>query len=477
MIRTRFAPSPTGYMHIGNLRTALYAYLIAKKEDGVLILRIEDTDQARNVPEAVAAIYNGLTLAGIVYDEGPDKDGGYGPYVQSQRLPLYREHAEKLVGKGAAYYCFCRRDNLPAQEEDDPKEISRRDACRLIKPEEAAYRVQSGEPHVIRQRIPAEGKSQFHDHVYGDIIIDHASLDDQVLLKSDGFPTYNFANVVDDHLMAVTHVVRGQEYLSSTPKYNLLYEAFGWELPDYIHLPHIIKENGEKFSKRHGDPSFEDLVKMGYLPSAIVNYVALLGWNPGNDLEFFTLDDLTHQFSMDRINKSSAAFSFDKLLWLNGEHIRALSEAQFHKIAQPYYPESISQVDRRKISHLIQVRLEKLTDIPEMIDFLVHLPEYDVSLFAHEKSKSTLQSSLKVLHDVLPLLEDIEVWDNSHIFETLKAYANQGGLKVGTVMWPIRTAISGLESTPGGATELADLLGKTETMRRIELGISQLTAK
>ncbi len=474
MIRTRFAPSPTGYMHIGNLRTALYAFLIAKKDNGILILRIEDTDQARNVPEAVAAIYNGLALAGIVYDEGPDKDGGYGPYVQSRRLTLYRQHAETLVSKGAAYYCFCRKDSVEATDEDDPKQISRRDPCRLISPDEASKRAQAGEAHVIRQRIPEEGSSSFHDHVYGDITIGHDSLDDQVLLKSDGFPTYNFANVVDDHLMAVTHVVRGQEYLSSTPKYNLLYEAFGWEQPEYIHLPHIIKDNGEKFSKRHGDPSFEELVKMGYLPEAIVNYVALLGWNPGNDQEIFSLVDLVQQFSMDRINKASAAFSFDKLLWMNGEHIRALTEEEFHTIALPFYPADTAHFDLRKISHLIQVRVEKLTDIPEMIDFLVRLSEYDVTLFAHERSKSTLESSLRVLQATLPTLQQISEWDNQHIFEALKAYASESGMKVGTVMWPIRTAISGLLSTPGGATELAEVLGKKETLRRIEKGINLL---
>jgi glutamyl-tRNA synthetase len=475
MIRTRFAPSPTGYMHIGNLRTALYAYLIAKKENGTLILRIEDTDQTRNVPEALAAIYKSLELAGIVYDEGPEKDGGYGPYVQSKRLPIYKEYAEILVKKGSAYYCFCQKEEKQVEPDEEASWVSsRRDPCRFLSSIALEEKLAGGIKPVIRQRIPEGGSTTFHDHVYGDITIGHDSLDDQVLLKSDGFPTYNFANVVDDHLMAVTHVVRGQEYLSSTPKYNLLYQAFGWELPEYIHLPHIIKENGEKFSKRHGDPSFEDLVKLGYLPSAIVNYVALLGWSPGNDQEFFTLETLKQAFNMDRINKSSAAFSFDKLLWLNGEHIRSLSEAQFHELALPYYPGSIAHLDLVKISRLIQLRVERLIDIPQQVDFLVNLPEYDRILFDNLKSRSSLESSLQVLKGAYPILEGLQVWDNANLFEVLKAFGEQNGLEVGTVMWPIRTAISGLLKTPGGATELAEIIGKSETLRRIKLAIAKL---
>ncbi|MCJ7695297.1 MAG: glutamate--tRNA ligase [Anaerolineaceae bacterium] len=474
MIRTRFAPSPTGYMHIGNLRTALYAFLIARKDHGTLILRIEDTDQARNVPEAVAAIYKGLKLAGIEYDEGPDKDGGYGPYVQSERLPLYKQYADDLVTKGAAYYCFCKKEDKVEEEDDLPKLINRRDPCRMITVKDANQRAGRGEEHVIRQRIPEEGSSTFHDHVYGDITITHDSLDDQVLLKSDGYPTYNFANVVDDHLMAVTHVVRGQEYLSSTPKYNLLYEAFGWEEPEYIHLPHIIKESGEKFSKRNGDPSFEDLVNLGYLPEAIVNYVALLGWSPGNDQEFFTMPSLIDAFNMDRINKSSAAFSFDKLIWLNGEHIRALSEEEFNKLALPYYPESIQHLDLLRISQLIHIRVERLTDIPQMVAFLGNLPEYDNNLFENQKSKSSLDSSLQVLKSVLPVLESVSQWDNETLFGVLKQYGNENSLKVGSVMWPIRSALSGLPNTPGGATELAVVLGREESLKRIEAGLKKL---
>lgn len=475
MLRTRFAPSPTGYMHIGNLRTALYAYLIAKKEGGTFILRIEDTDQSRNVPAAVAAIYKGLELAGLTYDEGPDKDGGYGPYVQSQRLPIYKQYAEELVSRGAAYYCFCQKEEKQQEtDEEATKGISRRDPCRLLTASEVEDKLATGIKPVIRQRIPEGGSTTFHDHVYGSITIDHNDLDDQVLLKSDDFPTYNFANVVDDHLMGITHVVRGQEYLSSTPKYNLLYQAFGWDLPEYVHLPHIIKENGEKFSKRHGDPSFEDLVDMGYLPSAIVNYVALLGWSPGNDQEFFTLEDLAKVFSMDRINKSSAAFSFDKLTWLNGEHIRALPNEEFHEVALPHYPKSVRHLDLAKVSKLIQLRVERLKDIPDFVRFLAELPEYDKALFESQKSKSTLESSLAILEAVLPLLDELESWDNASLFEALKSHGASSGYKVGTVMWPIRTALSGLPTTPGGATELAEVLGKTETIKRIKLGIEKL---
>ena len=474
MFRTRFAPSPTGYMHIGNLRTALYAYLIAKKADGKFILRIEDTDQNRNVPEAVSAIYRGLELAGISYDEGPDKDGGFGPYVQSQRLPIYKTYAQKLLASGHAYFCFCGKEDKPALEASNERVEGYRDPCRDLSPQEVEARFAEGLVPVVRQRIPLEGVSSFYDHVYGHIAIENKQLDDQVLLKSDGFPTYNFANVVDDHLMEVSHVIRGQEYLSSTPKYNLLYEAFGWEHPDYIHLPHIIREDGAKMSKRKGDPSFEDLVRLGFLPRAIVNYVALLGWNPGDEREFFLMEDLIDAFDMDRINKANAAFSIDKLRWLNGEHIRSLSLEAFHENAKQYYPEGLSGFKLEKISQLIQVRTETLTDIPQLVEFLAALPEYSAELFENQKSKSTLESSRVVLEAVLPLLEALEAWSNEGLFEVLKAFAQERGFKVGTVMWPIRTALSGQETSPGGATELAALLGKEESLRRIKLGLSKL---
>ena len=475
MFRTRFAPSPTGYMHIGNLRTALYAYLIAKKAQGKFILRIEDTDQTRNVPEAVSAIYRGLALAGITYDEGPDKDGGFGPYVQSERLPVYKEYAQQLLAGGHAYYCFCGKEDKPALEASNERVEGYRDPCRNLTEAEIAARFASGIVPVVRQRIPLEGSGSFTDHVYGQITIENKQLDDQVLLKSDGFPTYNFANVVDDHLMQISHVIRGQEYLSSTPKYNLLYQAFGWQHPEYIHLPHIIREDGAKMSKRKGDPSFEDLVRMGFLPQAIVNYVALLGWNPGDEREFFLMDDLIGAFDMDRINKANAAFSLEKLRWLNGEHIRSLSPEAFHKIALPYYPRELAELDLEKISQLIQVRTETLTDIPGLVGFLANLPEYSAELFANQKSKSTLETSRLVLENALPLLENLETWSNESLFELLKTFSQEQGLKVGTVMWPIRTALSGQETSPGGATELAALLGKPESLRRLGQGLKKLS--
>jgi glutamyl-tRNA synthetase len=470
MIRTRFAPSPTGYMHIGNLRTALYAYLTARHNDGVFILRIEDTDQDRNIPEALVAIYKSLEMAGLAYDEGPVKEGGYGPYVQSQRLDIYQEHAQQLLHLGVAYRCFCKREGQD-QDADAPQ---RRDPCRLLTQEQVAEKMDAGEVFVIRQRIPEEGSTTFMDAVYGEITVENAQLDDQVLLKSDGFPTYNFANVVDDHLMAITHVMRGQEYLSSTPKYNLLYESFGWPIPVYVHLPLIIKEDGTKFSKRLGDPSFEDLVKMGYLPEAIINYIALLGWSPGDDQEFFSLSALEEVFTIDRINKSSSAFSFDKLTWLNGEHIRALSLAEFHKLAAPYYPEALSTYDVEKISELLQVRTEKLTDIPDMVGFLVEVPDYDVEMYRHKKSKCDPEISLTILKETRPVLRDLAIWDNQNLYLALKDFASEHAYKIGTVMWPIRTALSGVLTTPGGATALAEVIGKEETLRRIDAGIKKL---
>ncbi len=470
MVRTRFAPSPTGYMHIGNLRTALYAYLTARRNDGVFILRIEDTDQERNVPEALAAIYNSLELAGLVYDEGPGKDGGCGPYVQSERLTLYQEYAQKLLETGTAFRCFCKKGDQP-QDEEAP---IRRDPCRYLTRDEIDQKLAAGDDFVIRQRIPDTGSTTFVDHVYGEITIENSQLDDQVLLKSDGFPTYNFANVVDDHLMAITHVMRGQEYLSSTPKYNLLYESFGWKIPEYVHLPLIIKEDGSKFSKRLGDPSFEDLVKMGYLPEAIVNYIVLLGWSPGNDQEFFTLSELEKIFSIDRINKSSAAFSFDKLTWLNGEHLRAMSLDEFHQLAKDYYPAELSDFNTHKISELLQVRTETLTEIPHQIGFFAAVPEYDVEIYRHKKSKCDPEISLEILRRVMPILEDLSNWDNNSLYLRLKEFGKDQGYKTGTVMWPIRTALSGVLVTPGGATALAEILGKKETLDRIQAGIEKL---
>jgi len=409
-------------------------------------------------------------MAGLNYDEGPVKDGGYGPYVQSQRLSIYQEHARRLLSLGTAYRCFCKKEDQP-EEADAPQ---RRDPCRLLTQEEVAEKMETGETFVIRQRIPEEGSTTFEDTVYGEITVENSQLDDQVLLKSDGFPTYNFANVVDDHLMAITHVMRGQEYLSSTPKYNLLYESFGWPVPVYVHLPLIIKEDGTKFSKRLGDPSFEDLVKMGYLPEAIINYIALLGWSPGNDQEFFILSELEEVFTIDRINKSSAAFSFDKLTWLNGEHIRALSQEEFHELAAPYYPAELSEYDTEKISELLQVRTEKLTDIPDMVGFFVEVPDYDVEMYRHKKSKCDPETSLKILKETRPVLENLGTWDNQNLYLTLKEFAKEHGYKTGTVMWPVRTALSGVMTTPGGATALAEVLGQAETLRRMAVGVEKL---
>ena len=472
MVRTRFAPSPTGYMHIGNLRTALYAYLFAKRHDGKLILRIEDTDRKRTMPQTIRVIYNSLELAGIDYDEGPEKDGGYGPYTQSQRRDIYNRYAAEALEKGLAYRCFCTNTGEKAAK---TKVIERRDPCRTLTPEQVQERLAQGLAFVIRQRIPDEGTSTFHDHVFGEITVKNSDLDDQVLLKSDGFPTYNFANVIDDHLMGITHVIRGLEYLSSTPKYNLLYAGFGWPTPEYIHLPHITKENGRKLSKREGDASFEDLLAKGYLPQAVVNYIALLGWNPGDEREFFTLPELIAAFDIDRINKSSASFTLVKLDWLNSQHIRALPPEAFHQIALPYYPaEAVQRFDVAAISRLIQSRVIRLTDIPQMVEFLLRLPDFPIELFVHEKSKSTIASSIDILKQALPLLQSLETWENLALQESLKAFAQQTGQKTGTVMWPIRIAISGLLNTPGGATEIAEILGREETMLRIGQALTRL---
>jgi glutamyl-tRNA synthetase len=474
MVRTRFAPSPTGYMHIGNLRTALYAYCIAKHSQGRFLLRIEDTDRKRNVPKAIQVIYDSLKLAGLAYDEGPDKDGGYGPYVQSQRKErgIYRRYADLLVERGAAYRCFCGK---PAETQKSPSSRALRDPCCDLPEDEMKARLAAGEPYVIRQRIPLEGATTFHDLVFGAITVKNSTLDEQVLLKSDGFPTYNFANVVDDHLMGITHVVRGVEYLSSTPKYDLLYKSFGWEIPAYIHLPHIVKESGKKLSKRGGDASFQDLIAQGFLPEAIINYVALLGWSPGNDREFFTLPEMVELFDVAHINKSRAAFSIQKLEWLNGEHMRQLSLGDFHEYAADYYPAQVmAACNIEVVSRMIQTRVTRLGAIPEMIQFLVEVAPYDLELYTHAKSKSTLESSLQVLKAVVPIFARMSDWNEESIRQVLVDYAGQVNLKTGTVMWPIRVALSGLQNTPGGALEIAAALGKAETIRRIETAVAKI---
>jgi glutamyl-tRNA synthetase len=482
VVRTRFAPSPTGYMHIGNLRTALYAYCIAKHSQGTFILRIEDTDRKRNVPRAIQVIYDSLRLAGLEYDEGPQKDGGYGPYVQSQRkdLGIYQRQADWLVEHGGAYRCFCSKSvdgkSSPSAVAGPRGVPARRNVCRYLTPAEVQAHLDSGDPCVIRQRIPDEGVTTFHDLVYGDIAVKNSLLDEQVLLKSDGFPTYNFANVVDDHLMAITHVARGVEYLSSTPKYNLLYEAFGWEAPVYIHLPHIVKEGGKKLSKRASDASFQDLLAQGFLPEAIVNYIALLGWSPGNDLEYFDLASLVALFDPIHINKSKAAFSLPKLEWLNGEHIRQIPPEKFHLYAGQYYPPALKAAcDTQVVSRMIQPRLTRLTSIPEMTHFLLAVEPYDLVLYEHAKSKSTLESSRLVLKAVLAPLRQAQPWSEDVIRQALLDLAAELNMKTGVVMWPVRVALSGLLVTPGGAIEIAAALGLAETLRRIETAIACLS--
>jgi glutamyl-tRNA synthetase len=461
-------------MHIGNLRTALYAYLIARHYGGTLVLRIEDTDRKRHVPAAVQVIYDSLRLAGIEHDEGPDRGGDYGPYVQSQRKPIYREHAEKLVQLGAAYRCFCARaGERPAAGAAGAPPL--RDPCRWLSAAESEARAAAGEPHVIRQRIPEAGTTTFVDRIFGPITVSNETLDDQVLLKSDGLPTYNLANVVDDHLMAISHVVRGGEYLSSAPKYDLLYRSFGWDIPEYIHLPHIVKEGGKKLSKRAGDASFQDLLARGYLPQAVVNYVALLGWNPGDEREVFSLDELVEAFDMDRIHKSSAAFTPSKLDWLNGEHIRRLSPERFHSLAAPYYPVSLAALDTAAISRLIQPRVVRLADIPDLVAFFSQVPDYPLDLFSHQKSRSTPDTARQVLSETRPLLAQLSPWPNEALYAALSAYGQQAGLKVGTVMWPLRIALSGSAITPGGATEIAAILGREETLRRLDRALARLS--
>jgi glutamyl-tRNA synthetase len=481
-VRTRFAPSPTGYMHIGNLRTALYEYLIAKSLDGKFILRIEDTDQDRYVEGAVEVIYKTLKLTGLKHDEGPDIDGDYGPYVQSERKPLYMTYAKQLVEKGEAYYCFCTKERLgKLKEEHDAAGIPHRyDRCCLkLSKEEIEKKIADNESFVIRQKMPDTGTTTFDDAVYGSITVENNSLDDQILIKSDGLPTYNFANVVDDHLMNITHVVRGSEYLSSAPKYNLLYNAFGWEIPTYVHLPLITKPDGTKISKRAGDASFEDLIAMGYLVDAVINYVVLLGWSPGGNQEIFTMKELEKEFNIEGISKSPAAFDFNKLNWFNGEYVRKMSLDEFHEIAKPYYEGVIKNknIDLKKISKILQARTEILTAIPEKIDFIDQLPEYDEAVYVHKKMKTTLENSLESLKAALPVLESLTDWNDQSIHDTLLQLVEKMGIKNGQMLWPVRTAISGKDVTPGGAIEIADILGKEETLSRIKAGIEKLSAK
>ena len=473
-IRTRFAPSPTGYMHIGNLRTALYEYLIAKANGGDFILRIEDTDQKRYVDGATDIIYSTLKLVGMNWDEGPDIGGNFGPYVQSERKPLYAEYAHKLVELGGAHYCFCSADEADEQK-DDQTNTKFDDPCKKLSLEEAKKRIANGEPYVIRQTINKKGTSIFKDVVYGEIEIDYDELDEGVLLKSDGFPTYNFANVVDDHLMEITHVVRGNEYISSTPKYNLIYEDFGWTPPVYVHVPQVMKDAQHKLSKRNGDASFQDLVAKGYLPDAILNYIAMLGWNPGTEQEIFSLDELKRVFTAERLNKSPSIFDITKLTWMNGCYIRNLSAEEFHALAKPYYEKCLTRdVNLEFLSSVLQKRVETLAEICPQIDFVENVAEYDNALYQNKKMKTDEQIAKTSLTLSLDALEKTDVWTNENLFDVLKAVAENNGLKNGQILYPVRIALSGKETTPGGATELAVVLGKQETLSRIRTAIEKL---
>jgi glutamyl-tRNA synthetase len=481
-VRTRFAPSPTGYMHIGNLRTALYTYLIAKSNNGKFILRIEDTDQERFIEETVDVIYNTLKSVGLEYDEGPDIGGEYGPYIQSQRRDLYWKYIQKLIDLGGAYYCFCSRerlDNLRKENEKKKLPIKYDGHCRNLTRIQAEDRIKSGETFVIRQKMPQEGTTSFMDEVFGKITVNNNELDDGILYKSDGMPTYNFANVVDDHLMKISHVIRGSEYLSSTPKYNLLYNMFGWEIPTYIHLPPVGKEGGKKLSKRDGDASFQDLCSRGFLKEAIINYISLLGWSPGNDQEIFTLKELEQIFSVDGLNKAPAIFDIMKLKWMNGEYIRKMSLNDFNVNAEPYYKRIITKpdIDFLRLSKLLHTRIEVLSEIPNAVDFIETLPDYDVELYIHKRMKADLNSSLKILENVYEELSELDEWEEEKIHDLLSMLVKDMGVKNGQVFWPVRIAVSGKKSTPGGAIEILDLLGKKESLNRIKLGIEKLKTR
>lgn len=479
-VRTRFAPSPTGYMHIGNLRTALYTYLIAKKYDGDFILRIEDTDQERYVDGAVDVIYNTLRTAGLKWDEGPDVGGDYGPYVQSQRMGMFKKYALELVESGHAYYCFCDKERLEELHKiQTASHISPMydRHCRNLSKEEVQEKLDAGVPYVIRQKMPLEGTTTFHDEIYGDITVENSTLDDQILIKTDGMPTYNFANVVDDHTMNITHVVRGNEYLSSAPKYNLLYEAFGWDIPVYVHCAPVMKDPTTKLSKRNGDASFEDILAKGYLSEAAINFIALLGWAPKGEQEIFTLDELIKEFDVSGISRSPAIFDPVKLKAINGAYIRKMSQQEFIEKITPYVRQTVSKpdLDFELLASVLQPRTEIFTDIPEQIDFIDALPEYDTTMYCHKKMKTNEQTSLEVLKAVLPVLENISDWSAETIHETLFKFIADNGFKNGYVLWPVRTALSGKQFTPGGAIEIAALLGKQESLARIEKGIAKLS--
>lgn len=474
-VRTRFAPSPTGYMHLGGMRTALYTYLFTRKNHGKFILRIEDTDQARYVEGAADVIYRTLKDIGLVWDEGPDVGGDYGPYIQSERKGMYLPYAQQLVRDGKAYYCFCAKEELDkrrAEAEAKGETFKYDKHCLNMPREEAERRLAAGEPYVIRQNVPTQGEASFDDIIFGHIAVDCSELDDMILIKADGMPTYNFANVIDDHTMGITHVMRGSEYLSSTPKYNLLYDAFGWEKPVYIHLTNIMRDAQHKLSKRTGDAYYEDYIAKGYLKDAILNYIALLGWNPGDDREFFTLDELIEAFSLEGLSKSPAIFDVNKLTWMNAEYIRRLEPNEFNRYAQPWYEKAgIDAMNKETLCRILQPRVEFFAQLPEMVDFLVKLDEeYDVAMFTNKKSKTNPEVSLGVLNMAIDALNVLETWEEAAIHDTLIGLAEKNGLKNGTMLWPVRIALAGKQVTPGGAIEIAYLLGKDESLRRLELG-------
>lgn len=469
-VRTRFAPSPTGYMHVGNLRTALYTWLIARHNGGKFILRIEDTDQERLVEGAVDVIYRTMAECGLDHDEGPDVGGPVGPYVQTERRELYGKYADLLIEKGHAYRCFCEK-----QEETEDFEKAA-DPCRCLSREESDAKAAAGEPFVVRQKIPEEGSTTFHDEIFGDITVENSTLDDQVLIKRDGLPTYNFANVIDDHLMGITHVVRGSEYLSSSPKYNLLYEGFGWDIPAYVHCSPVMRDAHNKMSKRHGDPSYEDLIAQGYLTDAVVNYVALLGWSPGGEREIFSMQELAEIFDIKGISKSPAIFDIEKLKYFNAEYIRAMSPEAFAAAAEPFIRRAVKkpEISAAAIAALLQQRTEVLTDIPEKLDFFDELPEYDTALYVHKKSKTDEAGSLEMLRAMLPVFEGISDWCDENILAAMTGMAEKCECKNAKVMWPVRIAAAGKAVTPGGAVEICRILGKDETLRRMRVGIEKL---
>ena len=480
MTVTRFAPSPTGYMHIGNLRTALYSYLIAKHDDGNFILRIEDTDRERLVEGATDIIKSTLKITELNWDEGPEKGGDHGPYVQSERKPIYMEYAKKLVDLGAAYYCFCTKDRLEKLHEEDATGGYDRH-CRNLSKEEVEANLAAGIPYVIRQKMPLEGVTTYTDAVFGEISMNNSELQDQILMKADGYPTYNFAHVVDDFLMGVTHVVRGSEYLTSTPKYVLLYDAYGWERPNYVHLPLLMGKNADgsvsKLSKRHGAVSFQDLLEDGYLPEAIINYIALLGWCPKNsESEFFTLDELKQIFTIDGVSKSPAVFDFEKLLWFNGEYIHKLSDEKFNELIERFITTSIPEsINKSKMLSLLKTRISKLSEINEKMSFFINIPDYDIELFLNKKNKISEYDTVKtVLTSAKEVLETVESFDNDTLFAALSPLTEKLGLKTGTIMWCVRIAVSGMSATPGGATEIMEVIGKAESLTRINAALARL---